>query len=414
MRKFFVYLRLQLKRAFKALPAVIATALVILCCVLLLFVLVRRADDSRDENEPLKIGVVGDIDDKYFSVGLSAMKHLDSSRFAVELLELTEDEAVRLVNEGEISGYAVIPEGFVASVMTGENKQITLVTTNASEDIMTGLVKEFMEEISGYLCETQNSIYGLQQYLADMGRQDLINSSVNDINVFYVNLVMKRDTLFEPVKIINEGNAVSSNAGYICGLMIFLVMMFGIAYSPVYTRRDTSLNSVLRLKSVGIPLQILAEYLSYLCMMLICLLPLITAAVYGIYRSGVDVPEWRMGFLADYRYFILGFIPITAMFAAAQYMLFLAADNYIAGISLQFMFAVVPAYLGGCLYPLSFFPEIIRKTARFQPAGLAYGYLADILLVNDTGRNLAMMLAYMTVFLVISAFVLNRRVQNEK
>lgn len=414
MRKFLIYLRLQLKRAFKALPAVVATALVILCCVLLIFVLVRKADDSRDENEPLKIGVVGDIDDKYFSVGLSAMKHLDSSRFAVELLELTEDEAVRLVNEGEISGYAIIPEGFVVSVMTGENKQITLVTTNASEDIMTRLVKEFMEEISGYLCETQNSIYGLQQYLTDTGRQDLVNGSINDINVFYVNLVMKRDSLFEPVQIVNSGNSVSDNAGYICGLMIFLVMMFGIAYSPVYTRRDTSLNSVLRLKSVGIPFQILAEYLSYLCMMLICLIPIIAAAVYGIYRSGVDIPEWRMGFLADYRYFILGFIPVIAMFAAAQYMLFLAADNYIAGISLQFMFAIVLAYLGGCLYPLSFFPELIRKTAIYQPAGLAYGYLADILLVNDTGRHLSMMLAYLAVFLIAAAVILNRRVKNER
>jgi hypothetical protein len=414
VRKFLVYFRLQLKRALKALPAVIATVLVILCCVLLLFVLVRKADDSRDENEPLKIGIVGDIDDKFFSVGLSAMKHLDSSRFAVELLELTEDEAVRLVNEGEISGYAIIPEGFVASVMTGENKQITLVTTNASEDIMTRLVREFMEEISGYLCETQNSIYGMQQYLIDIGRQDLINGSINDINVFYVNLVMKRDTLFEPVKIVNEGNAVSSNAGYICGLMIFLVMMFGITYSPVYTRRDTSLNSVLRLKSVGIPFQILAEYLSYLCVMLLCLLPLIAATVYGIYRAGVDVPEWRMGFFADYRYFILGFIPVIAMFAAAQYMLFLAADNFIAGISLQFMSAIVLAYLGGCLYPLSFFPEIIRKTAGLQPAGLSYGYLADILLVNDTGRHLTMMLAYLFAFLAASAFILNRRVKNER
>ena len=414
MRKFLVYFRLQLKRALKALPAVVATALVILCCVLLLFVLVRRADDSRDENEPLKIGVVGDIDDKYFSVGLSAMKHLDSSRFAVELLELSEDEAIRLVNEGEISGYAVIPEGFVASVMTGENKQITLVTTNASEDIMTRLVKEFMEEISGYLCETQNSIYGLQQYLIDTGRQDLITGSINDINVFYVNLVMKRDDLFNPVRIENGGEAVSSNAGYICGLMIFLVMMFGIAYSPVYTRRDTSLNSVLRLKSVGIPFQILAEYLSYLCMMLICLLPIIAGAVYGIYRAGVDVPEWRMGFIADYKYFILGFIPIIAMFAAVQYMLFLSADNYIAGISLQFMFAIVFAYLGGCLYPLSFFPEIVRKTAEWQPAGLAYKYLADILLVNNTDRHLVMMLVYLLAFLIASAFILNRRVQNEK
>ncbi len=413
MRKFFVYLLLQYKRALKALPVVILTALVISGCVLLMFVMIGKAGRKRGETEPLRIGVVGDINDKYFSVGLSAMQHLDSSRFAVELIELEETDAMRMIDEGKISGYAVIPEGFVQSVMTGENKQITLVTTNASEDIMTHLVREFMDYISVYLLKTQDSISGLSQYMYVNGHGEDIGKAIDDINLFYVNLVMKRDNLFEPIHYVGSKNTLSANAGYICGLMIFLVMMFGIAYSPVYTRREVSLNAILRIRGLPVAIQVLAEYLSYLGMMYICLLPLITLSVYLIDRSGVLIPEWKMGFLADYGYFITGFIPVIAMFATVQYLLFLLTDNYISGICLQFAFAVIAAYLGGCLYPLSFFPDPVRRSAMFQPAGLSYSYLADILLLKDSRVHLMMILLYLGIFFAAAVAVMKRRLSHE-
>lgn len=414
MRKALIYLRLQIKRALKALPAVILTAVIISGCLLLLFIMMKRIGNITDPEEPLKLGVVGDTEDEYFRIGLAAMKHFDSSRFAVEIVELTEDEAIKLTKEGKLSGYAVIPPGFVNSVMTGENKQITLVTTDSSKDLMSKLVIEFMDQISGYLLETQNSIYGLQRYMVDAGMTDSIRGSVNEINLFYVNLVMRRDSLFAPIKLIDTGNTVSTAAGYICGLTVFLVMLFGITYSPVYTKREMSLNAVLRSRGAGLVTQMLGEYLSYLIMMLICIIPIMSGIVYAIHKSGLYVPEWEQGYIEDYGFFIMGYIPIVIMFAAAQYMLFLAADNFIAGVSLQFIFAVVLAYLGGCLYPISFFPEIIRKSAAFQPAGAAYGYLSDILLVNDGRSMLLRMAVYTVLFLTAAVIIMDRRLKHEK
>ncbi|MBR4719304.1 MAG: ABC transporter permease [Lachnospiraceae bacterium] len=390
------------------------TVLIISVCLFLLFIMMKRIGNITDPQEPLKLGVVGDINDEFFQIGLAAMKHFDSSRFAVEIIELEEEEAVKMTRDGTLSGYAVIPEGFVRSVMTGENKQITLVTTDSSEDLMTQLVIEFMDQISGYLLETQNSIYGLQRYMTDNSMTDQTGTAINEINLFYVNLVMRRDNLFAPMQFIDTGNTVSSAAGYICGLTVFLVMLFGITYSPVYTHRELSLNAVLRSRGMGLVFQMLCEYLSYLFMMLICIIPLMSGIVYAIHRSGISVAEWEQGYFEDYRFFVLGYIPIVIMFAAAQYMLFMAADNFIAGVSLQFICAVVFAYLGGCLYPLSFFPEIIRKSAMYQPAGLSYRYLADIMLVNDGHGTLLRMLIYTVLFLAAAVIIMDRRLKHEK
>ena len=159
---------------------------------------------------------------------------------------------------------------------------------------------------------------------------------------------------------------------------------------------------------------ILTEYLSYLLMMLLCIIPLMSGIVYALDRSGVRIAEWEQHFFSDYRYFVQGYIPIVIMFASIQYMLFLAADNFIAGVSLQFICSMALAYLGGCLYPISFFPEFIRKAAGYQPAGIAYGYLADILLVKDTGRHLSMMLIYTAAFLIIAGIIMDRRLKHEK
>ncbi len=413
MRKIFIYLGLQVKKALKALPAVAFTALVITGSIALLFVMMKSIGNITDPDEPLKVAIVGDTDEEYFAVGLAAIRHFDSSRFAIDILQMDEEEAKRCVRKGTISGYAVIPEGFVDSIMTGENRKITLVTTNASKDLLSSLVVEFTDQISGYLLETQNSIYGLSSYMNDEGIEDRA-TPINEINLFYVNLVLKRDSLFEPIEIIDEGAGVSQAAGYICGLTIFLIMLFGIAYSPVYTRREMSLNAVLESRGVGTLPQVLCEYISYLLMMLLCMIPIMSATVFAIHRLGINVTEWEKGFFEDYVYFVAGYIPIIVMFAAMQYMLFLAADNFIAGVSLQFICSVVLAYLGGCLYPLSFFPEIIRKAAPFQPAGAAYDHLAAILLVKDTTTPLIRMLAYAAVFVIASVFIMNRRVKHEK
>ncbi len=413
MRRFFIYFILQVKRAFKALPAVLVTAVIISGCIGLMFVMMKKIGNLTDPDEALKIGIVGDSNDEYFSVGLAAIKHFDSSRFAVDLLQLSEEEADSMLRSGKISGYAVIPEGFVDSVMTGENKRITIYTSYGSKDLMSGLVIEFMDQISGYLLETQNSIHGLTDYIRDEGTEDKLSYSIYEINQFYINLVLKRDDLFEPLVIVDEGNTVSMSAGFICGLTIFLIMLFGITCSPLYTRRELSLNAVLRSRGLPLIFQVLAEYLSYIIMMIICILPIICCIVYAIHSSGIVITEWEQRYIEDYLYFIRGYVPVIVLFSSMQYMLFLSADNYIAGVSLQFICAVILAYIGGCLYPLSFFPEVVRKSALFQPAGIAYRYLADILLVNDTSPMLVRMLIYTFIFIAAAYFIMKGRLVNE-
>ena len=198
------------------------------------------------------------------------------------------------------------------------------------------------------------------------------------------------------------------------GLSIFLIMMFGITCSPLFVRSDMSLSQVLKSRGIKIPVQVIAEYITYLIMMLVCILILETIAVVAIDKSGLEVTEWSLHFVEDYEYFIIGLIPVVAMFSAMQYMIFLITDNFISGVLLQFIVAVCLGYLGGCLYPIAFFPEIIRKTAVFQPAGLAYRYMSDIMLINDSGLHLCMMLVYVLVFLGLSCLIFARRNASEK
>ena len=414
MRKAFVYFGLQMKRVLKAVPVVFATALILMGCIFMLFIMVNTINNTQDKNAPLRIGIVGDTDEQYFQIGLSAMRHLDSSRFSVSLEELTEDEALSLVSKGEISGYAIIPEGFVDSIMTGENKKIRIITTNSSKELMSALLKEFVDEISEYLIQTQNSVYGMQDYLIKQDVTDNMNGRVLDYNVYYVNLVLKRDNLFEPIEIVKSDTNLSTNAGYICGFSVFLIFLFGITCSPLFTKTDLALSQVLRVRGVKVWIQVLVEYIAYFIMMLVSILIIEGIAVYAISASGLEVLEWSQGYIEDYEYFIIAFIPIVACVAALQYMMFQIMDNYISGVLLQFIVAILLSYLSGCLYPISFFPEIIRKTAVFQPAGLCYRYLADAMLVNDSSSHFMYLLLYMLMFLVASVAILSRRLSRER
>ncbi|MCR5419568.1 MAG: ABC transporter permease [Lachnospiraceae bacterium] len=413
MRSLYVFFWLQLKRAFKVFPVVLITALIFTGCILLLLCFGYRNNDKPKEDEPVIIGIVGETDDKYLAAGLSAVRYFDSSRFALKLVEMSEEEAKIQTGNGEISGYAIIPEGFAASIKTGENKPVILVTSKAVDNIVSLLVRDFADSISKYLNETQSSIYGVEAYLKSLGGYEDVWKEINDINKYYVNLVLHRDELYEPVVIVKNKAKLSANAGFMCGFMIFMIAMFGIAYTSIYVRRSVALNSVLASGGLSIIFQVMAEYIAYLCAMFFCLMPMIVMIVLGVYGSGISIYEWERWFLEDYSYFIRGFIPLIIMFSAAQYLLFLVADNYIFGIFLQFVFAVFFSYMGGCLYPISFFPEVVRRIAGYQPCGLAYGYLADIILLNNGSGRFVGMLLYSLVFIVASVCVMSRRIRNE-
>ena len=148
MTRFRIYLLAQMKRVKKALPAVLIMTLLLTGCIALISKVMLMADSSSEKKQKVQIGLVGDISGSYLGFGISALQHLDSSRFAIEFIEMEEEEARDRLNHGTLSAFVIVPEGFVEAAVRGENMPLTYVSTSGSLRLGSMIMNELVNTIS--------------------------------------------------------------------------------------------------------------------------------------------------------------------------------------------------------------------------------------------------------------------------
>ena len=94
MKDFLIYFRLQLKRAVKMLPRMLAVTLLLAVLTALAALLLSRLQKNNDESKELiHIGLVGDLTQGYLAEGLEMFQSIDSSRFSLSFDNLSAEEA---------------------------------------------------------------------------------------------------------------------------------------------------------------------------------------------------------------------------------------------------------------------------------------------------------------------------------
>ena len=87
---------------------------------------------------------------------------------------MDEASAKRALENQEISGYLLIPDQFVQSVMSGENKKITVVVGYGRYDVATLLVEELAKIVSSMITESQAGITPIQTGPEPMERMKIL------------------------------------------------------------------------------------------------------------------------------------------------------------------------------------------------------------------------------------------------
>lgn len=408
MKRILIYTWLQFKRAARFFPYILIFSLLI--CFALGFVLnlLISADTSAEKNQKVKIGLVGDTDDEYLGFGFTAIQSLDISRYSMELIEMSEDEAKRKLNRGELAAYLVIPEGFVRSVVSGDIKPISYVTTAASADIATLFKDEILSAISCMFVESQKGVYALMESMRENGASG-ISKEVDALNGEYFALILNRSSVFK-TEIIGVSDSLSFGGYMLCGITVLLMLLSGISCASLFIKKDMALSKLLNANRHPAALQIMGEYASYFLTMYVNFSAVLTIT-FLLVGDGISVipelqdtsPMWLTGLL-------LRLIPVVLAITSMQFFLYEITTGLVSGVLLQFLSALVLGYISGCLYPIRFFPEIIQKISAFTPSGLARGYLAAFLSENSSSALLIALLLYSAFFFAASAWMRKEKI----
>lgn len=395
MCKWKQYWIVQQKRVWKALPGICLLTVLLTVSLLILLKAMFFIEAADEEKQVAQIGIVGDLSDSYLGIGINVLMNMEGIKSLADIQLMEQNEALERFASGEISAYLLVPDGFIGSLLTGENKEIIYVTAEETKGIGGILVNELVGAISDMITTTQTNIYAVRTYLVENDRRAQVSEAVKDMNAAFIGAVLNRMGIYE----LQETGVCGriSMTGYLfSGILLFLVLLWGMNCVSLLVRREDSLQKILKTKGLGAGKQVTAELAAYsvlqgvsLCCVFVCVIGVKSAL-------GLEIPEWDSLTGTKQLWFVCQWILVVVMVAAMQAFLYELVTNVVNGVLLQFLTAVSMAYLCGCIYPMSFFPKAVQQIAEYLPAGVALRYvqkgltgqgiiLEGLLLIGYTG-----------------------------
>ena len=403
---FCVYFAAQCKRIMKIFPSVLLTTVILVCSLALLAAALFQLETTQEKKQKVEIGLVGSTEGSYLGFGIQALQSFDSSRFAIDFLEIdSEKEAIEALEKGELSAYALIPDGFVDALVRGENMPITYVTSAGAAGIGSMVMNELVETISDLITESENGIYGAQRFLREQGREDIYWEASDRLYLRYLDFVLGRELVYE-IELTGVSEGLTVIEYYTCSIMILFLLFWGIAAAPFLIQREFYFFKLLRAKGLSAGWQILAEYGAYVLLMFGSFLLVMILAGTATMRVELVILSPLL--------WSLGMLPVILLFAAIQLVVFEWIANPVTGALIQFLGALGLGYLSGCFYPITFFPAGVQLLAPFLPTGAAMEYSGKMMMGSAAYGALAVMGLYGVGFLLVAVLLRKRRLTDSR
>jgi len=369
-----------------------------------------KSDTDDETKQMYTVGVCGSTDTAYLGFGIDMMTQMDSSSGYIKLVECTRNEAEKRLENGDFSAYIYIPEGFADSIFSDELIPLEFVTKDASGGMTAVLKEELLSAVSTFLVHAQKSYYGFASAMIREGKYD--PSLLDTVNIKSFMLVIARDDISR-VRVSGVSGGLSLSEYMLCGISVLWLMLCSAPYCTLFVKRDLSLQRILKSRGISSLSQTSAEYFSYfLSVYLNALTGLVIAFVLkGTLKDVLALAGIDPG-LFDFKALIviaLSVIPAVLVVTAFQFMLFSCSTQIVSGILLQFFGCVAISYIGGCMYPISFFPPFIRVLSVILPSGAARGYLTS--LITENGVYINALICVLISVALISVTVLVSRIR---
>lgn len=402
------YFSLQLKKASKHYPAIIALNLVLIVCIALACILVIKQNVGSSDKQKIKIGVVGDMSNTYLDVGVTAVQNFDSSRFSVELVtHKNENEAKAALKSGETTGYLHIPSEFVSAVREMENIPLVYVTNNAPEGLGSILVNEMALTISSTVNETQRGIFALQKLIREYNKEGL-RAHTNNINLEYIMSVLNRTNNYK-TEYVGMADGLSSGGYFVCGGIMIFLLLWGISCSSILLKKDRALETLLISKGQSVTSQIFGEYFTFFILTFVTFLIFSALAGTVLQYTQIGINELDYRYISDFLKYTIAISPVLLMITSLQFLFYEMISGTVGVILSQFVFAIGTGYICGCLYPSHYFPVSIQKFAAVLPTGIGVKYMRQTLSESLSGMTFVGVMLYFVLFIGIAIAVRKHR-----
>lgn len=360
------YLLIQIKRLFQVLPMALLFNFLTIAGICGIFAL--KIETINKSQSRIGVGIVGSIENKYMKLGVEMLNNMDASRFSIKFINMDEAAARKYLKAGEIIGYFKIDKDFIEALEKGENRPVEYISSGAG--MISALSKEVASVFSTLLVNSERAIYATDNYLIDHPQVYNRERANTEFNIELLKNVMSRGRIYD-VKSIDTVSGLSDADNYICGMSVLFMMLTGLGLGGLLSDKNESLLRVLKSRGLSYGNSLIAD------MFVISLYIILTVLIFtgGMALTGAILPG-NHNFVNLFEY-CKDIVFLSVMFASMHLFIYEIIYKRVVAVLAELLLSISLGYIGGCIYPISFFPDIIRKLSIFLPSGAGIQVLSD-------------------------------------
>ena len=398
MNMIFRYMVLNIKKALKLSKFSFFSACIILITAALVSFIAISLDDSKEEEQKINVGIVGDPKDSYIGMGITALDRLDSSRYSIEFVKLSEKEAKQKLEKSQIAGYIIITDEFLEALGRGEHEKLKFVS-RYNPGLADSILKEITDVVSVTLFNSERAIYAMQDFVIEKNEPGLNDITV-DMNKVFINNVFSRNKMYD-IQVMDYYRELDVKSYYISAMFALFITLSGIGLSLLLIKRDMELYKILESKGFSFVYQVITEFLVafiYMCMSLV--LPF--AVLVLLYNfDHMDVEPLSL---------LMASLPLVAVMTSIYQLLYELISDLIAAISTSFVCMLSMAYLSGVFYPANFFTDRLKVLIEFLPINLGLEVMRGLFLSEPESKGIVLLLCYTLVAVILSIVIRRIRI----
>ena len=396
MIRFKTLLKLNIKRAFIALPQLIfgAIALIFLvsaiafCGNKYLYGAIGNSSDGQTFSIAIVMNDTSDLAGKVTD-GVLGMSEVTST---IDFHFVDEDGAMEGLSSGQFIAALVVPENTAHNIVHGSNTPMTVIFPEDS-GFEAVLIKEITDAVATMLSSAQAGIYSLYDFYVDNGAKTFTDDALLRMNLKYINLVATSNSMFDTTTVSATGS-IPLMTYYISGALILFALLFGINCFRFLDAHNPQTSKRLSINGTPLILQGLSPYISTMASQITAIAIVIAPAIWII--SLFDLKLSLQGIMG-----LLFTLPIFVMLSSSIiYFISRITPHNMGRIMITFFATIVMCFVSGCFIPSIMLPEILQTVSRFLPTHYMITFCSHIMVGDFDGMSLLMCLIFtVTIYL---------------
>lgn len=413
MNSFLKYLRVWLIKALKSYHVIVIFTIILALCAGIMLGNIFKDRSESEANAKFPIGLVGDTSDSYLGIGVFAVQNFDVSKDYAEFIEMSEDEAKKQLKDNKILGYVIIPDGFIKSVLYGDNIDIKFISNKKPAILETLLIEEICTVVSDLVVGSQNGIYGYSDFLKELSSVDR-SKLIDKINIEYLSCVFNRNSVYD-INTVGYSNSLTFEVYYISAFVVILILLWGICCSGFMVKNSYSFYRSVILGGRGVATQIFAEFIAFASVILVN--AFLVLLLLGVFSETYGLNFGAFAFIDSLSSCLglwVSFIPVILLLCSLQHLLFEISNGIIGSVILQVFAVISLSYLSGFFLPIYSLPPLLQSASKFLPTTVAFNYISAVFTEKESFSSIVWIFVWTIIFVASTLVIRKAKVRSDR